>query len=394
MDFEKAIMDLLKKFVEKEEKKDKQQEVEVTQNADFEAEETAKSDKNEQIETKNDKTEETPKTEETEKEESAIEPQKEMEVQKTEVNLDIPQEGTEAKEEEFDPTKVTPTTFAELESYLEKVDKMYPNVTAEDVLPSYMSLERKEVPTTTKEEIEAEAKETLGAQKASEEQQINEKYDAKVEAEEAQKKTIDNRQREQSDTINTVYDASRVKAENDALKRGLARSSIVCLELSSIEKERAAKLERLGREITESLDSIETELAQIEQQRISALDSLDIAYAIKLQEQIDKKLAELKKQQDAALEYNNKMTQAEQKYNLSVDEKRTKLEASAKEKADAQNAQINSQKQNEQVELITKYFSQFDRAKALAELQKHTEIASKYGADVYYRVYRNLVAVK
>ena len=384
MDFEKTIMDLVKKYIEKEKQ---EKEAEVAQNADFEEKKVENEAQNEQIEQKIETEEDAKETAQEQKEEQA-------EAEKIQ-SFATAQEEVEQKQTDLDEIKnATPTTFSELDEYLEKVEKMFPEVTAEEITPSHIELERKEMPNTTEEEIVAEVESLYAPQKEQDANAINIKYDDKAEDAEAQKKTITNKTSEQSDQINMVYNSERVSAENNALKRGLARSSIVCLALEDIEKERAQKLSALGKTLSDKLDEIEQNLASLEKERQQALDALDVSYAIKIGNQIDKKLQELKKQQDAVVEYNNKITQAEQKYNLSIDEKLEKQKANAQKEADQKNAEIKRQKQNEQIALITKYFAQFPTQKAIAELQKHTEIATKYGVDVYYRVYRNIISEK
>ena len=405
MELEKTIMDLLKKYMEENKTNKTDEQVE---NAEKAVEETENFEENDGIVTP--KTEkmilqnqtEEPKIEAVVADKSAVETE-EPKAETEEPKAEIEEPKAEIEETEIEKTDdnnkqsvfdAKPKTWQEAEKYLETIEGSYKEILPEEVDEKGLSLERKEADSTTAEEIEAEAKEKIDAQKQQDEDSINQKADEKAEDIESQKKTVADKYSSASDTINTAYDAARVKAENDALKRGLARSSIICGELLKIESDRAEKLIAKQDELEKALESLEVELAELEKNRTNSIEQLNVAYAVKLQDEIDKKMKELQKRQDEVLEYNNKVAEIEHKYNIKLEDSIEKKKKEAKEAADKANADQQKQKESEQVAVLTNYFSQFDTEKAIAELQKHSEIASKYGIDVYYSVYRNLIKVK
>ena len=119
---------------------------------------------------------------------------------------------------------------------------------------------------------------------------------------------------------------------------------------------------------------------------------LDLAKAAEISANIQKKMESLEKTRNEVLEYNNKVKELEHKYNISIDETREKLVEQNKEETAKLNKNIEEAKKNEQIALLTNYYAQFGKERALAELAKDTSIAQKVGMDVYYIVYRNVLS--
>ena len=154
-----------------------------------------------------------------------------------------------------------------------------------------------------------------------------EKFDENVRASEKSKSQAQNNFAASESKINSYYDASVTAAENQALKRGLARSSIIIGQLDGIEKSRASELSSSAANLAKTLSDIDANLNSLEAKRNSALESLDLEYASEVQTEIEKAVSDLNKKKQEAIDFNNKVKQLEGEYGL----KKEKQEASIKQ---------------------------------------------------------------
>lgn len=297
-----------------------------------------------------------------------------------------------------DPTKdpiyssVSPKTVDELNKYLDEVESSYVPVESTADLPEYLELTKKEMPTMTEEQIKEDAKAEADADYKTKLDQLTNEYQNAVSDTNSQKKTAEEKYGQAVLETNTQYDHAREMAENDALRRGLARSSIVLLQLSQIEQSRAGELSQIQTKLQESLLELESQLNLLSQEKEKAISQLDLNYAVELTNSINDKIAELEKTRNEVLEYNNEIAEIEHKYNIQVDEKRQEILQDTAQQTAEMNKNIALCKQNEQIALILNYFSQFNKERALYEFTKDSALAQKVGADVYYIVYRKLLS--
>lgn len=320
-----------------------------------------------------------------------------VKMQETTKNVENQSEKTENIKINTDPNKepiyggVKPKDKEELEKYLDIVERDYKDQEVDAELPEYLDLEEKEFSKKSQQDIEKEATAEADLNYTQNKEKLETEKQEEEKALEEQKKTLNEKAQELAAQTNTLYDHARVTTENDALKRGLARSSIVLLELSGIEEARAAELSTLQKDLEQNLSSVENQLQELSASFNTALKELDLARAAEIKEGIEAKVKEMEKAQNEVLEYNNKIKELEHKYNVSVDERRQKILAEKAEEVAELNKRIYQCKQNEQKVLLTNYYMQFSKERALLMLASDSSIASKVGADVYYAVYRNLL---
>ena len=289
-------------------------------------------------------------------------------------------------------SSVSPKTVDELNKYLDEVESSYVPVDSTADLPDYLELTKKEMPTITEEQIKEDAKAEADADYKTKLDQLTNEYQNAVSDTNSQKKTAEEKYGQAVLETNTQYDHAREMAENDALRRGLARSSIVLLQLSQIEQSRAGELSQIQTKLQESLLELESQLNLLSQEKEKAISQLDLNYAVELTNSINEKISELEKTRNEVLEYNNEIAEIEHKYNIQVDEKRQEILQDTAQQTAEMNKNIALCKQNEQIALILNYFSQFNKERALYEFTKDSALAQKVGADVYYIVYRKLLS--
>ena len=122
------------------------------------------------------------------------------------------------------------------------------------------------------------------------------------------------------ENIAKSYDAVREKASDDALNRGLQRSSIVINKLDAFNQDEINTYNTLNKELTASLNAIDFELNSLEAQQELALDEFDITYAVKLNEKIASLKQELLDKQTEITKYNNQIAEKEANFDLKYQE--------------------------------------------------------------------------
>ena len=208
---------------------------------------------------------------------------------------------------------------------LEKIDEFYRNKAGAD---DGLGLKELDEPIDdTREDIEKRVTASADAKYDKLKKAEQDKYDESVRASEKSKSQAQNNFAASESKINSYYDASVTAAENQALKRGLARSSIIIGQLDGIEKSRAGELSSSAANLAKTLSDIDAKLNSLEAKRNSALESLDLEYASEVQTEIEKAVSDLNKKKQEVIDFNNKVRQLEGEYGL----KKEKQKASIKQ---------------------------------------------------------------
>lgn len=105
--------------------------------------------------------------------------------------------------------------------------------------------------------------------------------------------------------INAAYDAAKENASNEALKRGIARSSIVSEQLKELDEGRIEDVENAYENGNRRISAINDEIDKLSSGLTDALNALDIDEAVRINERIVKLKDEREKKQNEVLEYNN-----------------------------------------------------------------------------------------
>lgn len=127
--------------------------------------------------------------------------------------------------------------------------------------------------------------------------------------------------------IKQAYDSVRENASNDALKRGLARSSIVINTLDAFNDSELEAYNTLDKELSNNINAINFELNALVSNKEDALNNFDIEYASKLNEKINETTERLRKAQEEVIKYNNEIAEKEAEYSNKI----SKLEAELSE---------------------------------------------------------------
>lgn len=163
---------------------------------------------------------------------------------------------------------------------------------------------------TSDEELEKRAKEKSDYVKG---EKIAELKEDKALAEDVANKAIEKEKvaaEVDKRDIEDSYERAKEGAENDAIKRGIARSSIIASLLKDYDLNKLDKQERRDRAAENKIENYQKEIGNLESKLNSALADLDMETAFNLNEEIIR----LKKERD---DENDKVT----RYNNEVDDK-------------------------------------------------------------------------
>lgn len=168
-------------------------------------------------------------------------------------------------------------------------------------------------------------------------EQLGEK--AAVEADEKYKKLIDDAQKESENKKNQLesslkkvedatktenaateaaYEKAKRDAENQALKRGMGRSSVIMELLKEYDARKFDKIESRNKQAEKQIEEIGMQIDGLSAELEKSLKKLDMEKAIEINERIE----ELKKQRDdknlEVLKYNNEVSEKVARYNADL----------------------------------------------------------------------------
>lgn len=224
-------------------------------------------------------------------------------------------ESTEKKKEDDEKNPVKTQTLdknadsAEKKSLYDSLDKINADYEKTDVrsyngtvLPKY---EEKTYDAPTDEEIAAVA--------AEQERPITEKKKQAAQALAEEKKAALNAKKEEyaddakesEKRISAAYETAKTNAENQAIKRGIARSSIISEQLKDFDEAKIKDVESAQKTAREKIAEADEKIGNLTEELREAVASYDIEEAVKINERINALKEERTKKQNEVTEYNN-----------------------------------------------------------------------------------------
>ncbi len=270
-------------------------------------------------------------------------------------------------EEKEDPVKV-----------LEEIENKYSSMDYVDA-PESLGLEKREFKDMSDDELLAEVTKKVG-NKEDGIKEIDDNYSKKIKALEDSSVTIVDNSKVNEEKINKAYDMSSKNMSDDALKRGLARSSIIIGQIAGIENERAKELTLEMKSVNEKLETVEKDIAGLYAAKEEALDAFDIKYAKSIEEALATKKEELEKQRQEVIEFNNKVDELEAEYKLSLDkQKQAKAKSNIETKAKYGYTSDELKMAEEKYDYMIEYLNKMSKADALNLLLSDEKIQSLLG---------------
>lgn len=203
------------------------------------------------------------------------------------------------------------------------LDNQHDGVSVDNV-----SLERKEAKELSDEQIKDMASSELQDYKNSSINAIKDESKLKEQQLNENKQMLQESANEQKENLAAYYDSAKENVSNQALQRGLARSSIVINQLGAFDENQINDFNKIDTEITEKVNNINFELSGLNGELQKALNDFDIGYAVKLKDKINNLNSDLEKEQSKIIEYNNQIALQEAQFNKGLDELREKINSS------------------------------------------------------------------
>ncbi|MBO4262801.1 MAG: hypothetical protein J5903_03340 [Clostridia bacterium] len=231
----------------------------------------------------------------------------------------------------------------------------------------------------TDDEIERIARESLEEYRNSRAKKLQSDAAEKTENLEKTKKTLSDRADEFAAKIAADAENAKTNVENQALKRGLGRSSIVMGQLSEADRAAMEAKERNYTAAQTQLAEIDESIAALQNDLTDALDALDVETAIKVNDKIKSLKDEREQKRNEVIKYNNEIRlKAASAINSTVSDKKT----DANDGEDAEDFDLD--KVNK---LYEYYYSLGDAAKETIE--KDEEFIKKYVGEKGYKFLAN-----
>lgn len=214
------------------------------------------------------------------------------------------------------------TSAEELKDKIKNIDDKYKldltfDSTKDDIS---LNLERQKYSRPSDEEIRKQAEDSLKSYEDKEQKGIENEYAAGNRKLEEESQKLGGDFESQSKKIEQTYENAKENNKNTFIRRGLSRSSIMQENLKNLDESKNAAQDTLAKELKQNLEKITIERDLLETQKQSALESFNIAYAVKLSEKINKLTESAKQAEDAVSKYNNQLEEKEKKFALSQQE--------------------------------------------------------------------------
>ena len=219
------------------------------------------------------------------------------------------------------------TAYDKLLGDLDTIEKKYSiEAPKAEKLNETISLDRKEYIEKSDDDLRKEAEAALLEYAQTKKNAIN--GEAEVASKELATKLPELEKQSETDKqkIDVAYERAKESTANDALKRGLARSSIVIHQLAAFDEGKLRELNEIDRNLTSSINKINDQLSTLNLQKTKALNDFDLVYVAKLNEKIADLKTDLQKKQSEVIEYNNKVAETEANYEKSAKAQNDKLE--------------------------------------------------------------------
>ena len=218
------------------------------------------------------------------------------------------------------------TSAEELKDKIKNIDDKYKldltfDSTKDDIS---LNLERQKYSRPSDEEIRKQAEDSLKSYEDKEQKGIENEYAAGNRKLDEESQKLGGDFESQSKKIEQTYENAKESNKNTFIRRGLSRSSIMQENLKNLDESKNAAQDTLAKELKQNLEKITIERDLLETQKQSALESFNIAYAVKLSEKINKLTESAKQAEDAVAKYNNQLEEKEKKFALSQQEHKIK----------------------------------------------------------------------
>lgn len=227
-------------------------------------------------------------------------------------------------------------------------------------------LDKMEYTPLTDKEIEDKASETVDKKYALKENALETKKDSAVKNLELKNQELKDGAKDKKDAVEQAYTELEKDLNSNAIKRGIARSSIVSEQIKNLGVQKIRDLLGVDEKVADEIKVNSDKIVTLEQEYVQAIDNLSIEKAIELGDAIEK----LKKEQDEKLEkvlkYNNDI----KKQQTALNENSTSL--SKTEIADIKSKMVNA---------VLEYYNSLPKEERLLAFESDEDILELLGEN-------------
>ncbi len=281
----------------------------------------------------------------------------------------------------------TEKTKSVLEQFSE-IDKKYTQGTKAN---TDINLQKIDYVAPSKEEVTTKAQNSLAQYKNDGIEKINSDYNLQNSQIDNSIKELKNQEQEQKQSIENTYAKVKENAQNDAIKRGLARSSIIVNKLQDYDDKMINDLTVLSSKTSDKIFSLTTQKNTLELEKNNALKSFNIEYAIKLQNKIDSINEDISKNEQSVIKYNNEIAELEAKWKRDAEQEnydRNQDIANFVAKYGTYTVEI--LKRDEKYQIAKEYFAKLDKQVAINELKNNPSYEENLGKVNYNKLLKSL----
>lgn len=274
---------------------------------------------------------------------------------------------------------------------IDAIDKSYEPV--KPTLPDGEKYARIDYVAPTDEEIESSAKSGLEDYRQNGEKSVENEIAALLNKYVADKNTNAESYQKTLKTLGEAYAAAIEEARYDALKRGLARSSVAANATAALVGEKAAKTAELTAGYETAQADVDAKISALNAKRQKAMDDFNIAYTARLTEEINKLKTEREKLKTEALKYNNSLIEKENKEKIDKAKTESDLytESLAQRKAEeglSEPSAAEKEKRYQQIYTVLRdKLLTMSAAEAKAEIAKNPIYSQYLSGPYFYKLF-------
>ena len=275
---------------------------------------------------------------------------------------------------------------SEREKLLDGLKELESSFKLSSLPSSSADIKKKEYDTRTLEDIKEQAISLLDDYKNTSKQVIENDYEGQKKILSDDITTQKESEKSKKEQVASYIESAKQQTSDDALKRGLARSSIVVNQLNAFDNKQIEEFKKIDEEIASNVSKLESEINLLNLKKQNALDNFDITYAVKLNEKISELTNEVQKYNDEVLEYNNKIAEQERAYNDSVKKAQDERNREVYEFLAAYGGKVlDSRLSSYRADYVIDYLDSLSSSEALEVLKDNEEIKIALG-DGYDKV--------
>ena len=299
---------------------------------------------------------------------------------------------------EIAPTPSTKTLTGtspmdKLDTELKKIEEKYQLYGKNGYdLPSALDLKEMQYKGMDSDQINEYAKAKLAAEYTAALNALNDDAQRGKSTLESYKEKLNAAAGETLSAIDSVYKEAAAATSDNALKRGLARSSIIVNKLSDLENQKSESKTGVSSKLLKDLADIDNQIDVLEDKRLRAVDELDITNAARLQQEIRDLTEQREKQLDEILKYNNSLREKQADYKLQYAKTDSSLDNDAYDRlADSLKndlgAKLQTEIAREKFEMISDFLNGLNKTDALNYLKNNESyFTQQVGLDKYRRL--------